>query len=272
MGTLQFYLKFVPIHCLTSIDRPSPKKIESAWYLPLAYDMMGMMLQMGQLVVVAYGSRRNSNKAKNDASSNEQALTDPFNSRYGAPPTSYNSRRCASRNVILRTLVAIVVLAVTNNRQEWAVWAFLPSLSMTVRPVYPSALCLENKPLNDSPTAALLFPSPVWTRQHHRVGTSSSHIPSRNIYCHDRRCKRIQIFSSSSADDYASTSSFLSPSLTSSAATSAVARTPKIDQILSKLTSLFPLFVLGSAILGSYAPNTLNWVNQGNWISLMLAG
>ena len=48
--------------------------------------------------------------------------------------------------------------------------------------------------------------------------------------------------------------------------------TPKIDQVLSKLTSLFPLFVLGSAILGSYAPQTLNWVNSGNCISMMLAG
>ena len=35
-----------------------------------------------------------------------------------------------------------------------------------------------------------------------------------------------------------------------------------IDRVLSKLTSLFPLFVLGSAILGSYAPSTLHWVNE----------
>jgi len=47
---------------------------------------------------------------------------------------------------------------------------------------------------------------------------------------------------------------------------------PKLDRVLSKLTSLFPLFVLGSALLGSFVPNALNWVNTGNYISLMLAG
>ncbi|KAL7543793.1 hypothetical protein ACHAWF_009414 [Thalassiosira exigua] len=47
---------------------------------------------------------------------------------------------------------------------------------------------------------------------------------------------------------------------------------PKIDRVLSKLTNLFPLFVLGSAILGSFAPGTLMWVNEGNVISMMLAG
>jgi BASS family bile acid:Na+ symporter len=46
----------------------------------------------------------------------------------------------------------------------------------------------------------------------------------------------------------------------------------KIDQILSRLTSLFPLFVLGSSITGSIFPSTLNWVNNGNIISAMLAG
>ncbi|KAL7518687.1 hypothetical protein ACHAWX_003502 [Stephanocyclus meneghinianus] len=49
-------------------------------------------------------------------------------------------------------------------------------------------------------------------------------------------------------------------------------QTPRLDRILSKLTSLFPLFVLGSAILGSYCPDSLNWVNRGNSISYMLAG
>ena len=47
---------------------------------------------------------------------------------------------------------------------------------------------------------------------------------------------------------------------------------PKLDQFLSKMTSMFPLFVLGSAILGSCIPKALNWVNHGNYISLMLAG
>ena len=44
-----------------------------------------------------------------------------------------------------------------------------------------------------------------------------------------------------------------------------------IDQLLSKLTSFFPLFVLGSAILGSYFPKTLNWVNNGSYITIMLS-
>ncbi|EJK70231.1 hypothetical protein THAOC_08427, partial [Thalassiosira oceanica] len=43
-----------------------------------------------------------------------------------------------------------------------------------------------------------------------------------------------------------------------------------LDQILAKLTSMFPLFVLGSAILGSCQPRTLQWVNAGQIISLML--
>ncbi len=45
----------------------------------------------------------------------------------------------------------------------------------------------------------------------------------------------------------------------------------RLDDILSRLTSAFPLFVLGSAILGFMAPTTLNWVSRGNLISLMLA-
>jgi bile acid:Na+ symporter, BASS family len=44
-----------------------------------------------------------------------------------------------------------------------------------------------------------------------------------------------------------------------------------IDNVLAKLTNAFPLFVLGSAILGVAAPATLAWVNQGSLISIMLA-
>ena len=47
--------------------------------------------------------------------------------------------------------------------------------------------------------------------------------------------------------------------------------TSSIDIILSKLTSLFPIFVLASAILGSYIPKTLNWVNNGSYITIMLS-
>lgn len=47
--------------------------------------------------------------------------------------------------------------------------------------------------------------------------------------------------------------------------------TNKLDTVLSQLTSAFPVFVLGSAILGFVAPSTLQWVSRGNLISLMLA-
>jgi BASS family bile acid:Na+ symporter len=49
------------------------------------------------------------------------------------------------------------------------------------------------------------------------------------------------------------------------------AETRKLDAILSRLTSAFPLFVLGSAIAGFLVPSTLEWVNRGEIISLMLA-
>lgn len=46
----------------------------------------------------------------------------------------------------------------------------------------------------------------------------------------------------------------------------------KLDKILSTLTSAFPFFVLGSALSGTYAPGTLNWVNKSpNLIPNMLA-
>ena len=73
-----------------------------------------------------------------------------------------------------------------------------------------------------------------------------------------KRRNRFMLPSASTSSSHES-SSIPSPSMT-------------IDRVLSKLTSLFPLFVLGSAILGSYAPQTLNWVNDGNWISYMLSG
>lgn len=44
-----------------------------------------------------------------------------------------------------------------------------------------------------------------------------------------------------------------------------------LDSILATFTNAFPLFVLGSAILGVAAPHTLTWVNQGSLISAMLA-
>lgn len=46
----------------------------------------------------------------------------------------------------------------------------------------------------------------------------------------------------------------------------------RIDKLLSRLTNLFPFFVLGSAILGIFKPSLLLWVNTGNIISIMLGG
>ena len=45
----------------------------------------------------------------------------------------------------------------------------------------------------------------------------------------------------------------------------------RLDSILSRLTSGFPIFVLSSAILGIICPPTLTWVNKGDLIPLMLA-
>uniref|UniRef100_A0A7S3V7Q2 Bile acid:sodium symporter n=1 Tax=Chaetoceros debilis TaxID=122233 RepID=A0A7S3V7Q2_9STRA len=47
--------------------------------------------------------------------------------------------------------------------------------------------------------------------------------------------------------------------------------TPLIDKLLSKLTSLFPFFVLSAAVLGFQKPTTLLWVNEGNRIPMMLS-
>jgi hypothetical protein len=44
-----------------------------------------------------------------------------------------------------------------------------------------------------------------------------------------------------------------------------------LDEILSKLTSLFPVFVLSSAIVGMKKPSALTWVNKGQIIPIMLS-
>jgi bile acid:Na+ symporter, BASS family len=45
----------------------------------------------------------------------------------------------------------------------------------------------------------------------------------------------------------------------------------RLDQILASLTSAFPFFVLGAAILAMMKPSTLLWTNQGNLITIMLS-
>lgn len=124
------------------------------------------------------------------------------------------------------------------------------------------------------------FSLPPPTRRHHAASQAVRALSLSPIFRHDvvlvpshnsrlttaryQNCehqsnnrRRIIAFSSRSSDE---------PS------TPATESLPKIDQILSQLTCLFPLFVLGSAILGSFAPHTLNWVNNGNLMTNMLAG
>jgi BASS family bile acid:Na+ symporter len=48
-------------------------------------------------------------------------------------------------------------------------------------------------------------------------------------------------------------------------------RVNRLDKVLFQLTSLFPFFVMSAACLATYQPSTLNWVNKGNTITLMLA-
>lgn len=50
-----------------------------------------------------------------------------------------------------------------------------------------------------------------------------------------------------------------------------VTKNNQLDKILSRLTSAFPFFVLGSAIIGLLHPSTLMWTNRGTLISWMLA-
>lgn len=48
-------------------------------------------------------------------------------------------------------------------------------------------------------------------------------------------------------------------------------KSKKIDKVLYKLTSQFPFFVMSAAIMGTYRPSTLNWLNRGPTITIMLA-
>ena len=56
-----------------------------------------------------------------------------------------------------------------------------------------------------------------------------------------------------------------------SSSSTSTTNTSKLDQTLSKLTSWFPFWVLSFAIGGLVQPNLLQWVNQGQLITIMLA-
>mmetsp|Transcript_58779 Transcript_58779/g.143781 ORF Transcript_58779/g.143781 Transcript_58779/m.143781 type:complete len:530 (-) Transcript_58779:88-1677(-) len=48
-------------------------------------------------------------------------------------------------------------------------------------------------------------------------------------------------------------------------------KTKKLDDVLAKLTSGFPFFVLGTAILALVRPSLLQWTNRGELITIMLS-
>jgi len=50
-----------------------------------------------------------------------------------------------------------------------------------------------------------------------------------------------------------------------------IKRSLNVDELLERLTTAFPIFVLGSAITGYLKPETLLWVNKGNIVTAMLA-
>ncbi|KAL3943628.1 MAG: hypothetical protein SGBAC_002296 [Bacillariaceae sp.] len=78
------------------------------------------------------------------------------------------------------------------------------------------------------------------------------------------------VFSSSTIPSTTSLNNALKSSASSNDVPSTTTNN-KLDSILSKLTSAFPFFVLGSAILGIAKPATLQWTNQGTLISWMLS-
>jgi bile acid:Na+ symporter, BASS family len=52
---------------------------------------------------------------------------------------------------------------------------------------------------------------------------------------------------------------------------SSTSSTCRLDQILASLTSAFPFFVLGAAVLALIKPSTFLWTNKGDLITIMLA-
>lgn len=135
-------------------------------------------------------------------------------------------------------IFALVVC--TTSLYEY-VWAFAP-------PIHP--ISSSNRKVLAQSSAHQKHHKTSISLSLHRTPTDQAHVQR---YVRDNTI----LFSSVSSSDEEFTSSM---------------SINKVDQILSKLTSLFPLFVLCSAILGSYIPQTLNWVNNGNLISIMLAG
>ena len=111
-------------------------------------------------------------------------------------------------------------------------------------------------------SSAFVPASRLLTLSHHENGLKFHHNSPRSVKTkdslrsHSARNRSTRIILSSSAVDNQSQEE---PSYN------------KLDLILSRLTSAFPFFVLGSAILGLLKPRTLMWTNRGTLISWMLA-
>jgi hypothetical protein len=102
------------------------------------------------------------------------------------------------------------------------------------------------------------------------VSLCSGFVPSRPIAQRGVRVKSNQFTSfpgTSSSYDHSTTSTLSAASSSHEGPKS----NSKLDSVLSRLTSAFPFFVLGSAILGLSKPSTLMWTNRGTLISWMLA-
>ena len=83
--------------------------------------------------------------------------------------------------------------------------------------------------------------------------------------------KRRIVLLQESADDDGFNEQEDSNADTSPTTSTTTTTTNRLDTIMSQLTSAFPAFVLSAAILGYTAPGTLQWVNQGSLISILLA-
>ena len=106
--------------------------------------------------------------------------------------------------------------------------------------------------------AFITAPTPIVNRPRRYGGTERQVTPCVSTVISGSTSRSVGLYSSASSDDVESNSGHESPR-------------NQLDAVLSRLTSAFPFFVLGSALLATRAPKTLLWVNQGNLISIMLA-
>lgn len=142
-------------------------------------------------------------------------------------------------------LLALTLLATLAH----PTYAFVTPYSLSVDPLKNNRLRLTpSRRTADAASICEAFPSSL------NMLCVSSHRPSMAL-------------SLSSANDDEDTDSVS----TEGKANPKPTKSNRLDQLLSQLTSAFPFFVLGSAVLATRVPAALTWVNSGNLISLMLA-